>query len=192
MRIVEASGRRSLGGTRFHRERSIFWPLKDSSRKSWPKRTCHPLEQTDVANFMNWRGALRDWLPRLAAVASARPDYIAGNRRCDAAIGKRGNCEELLDCDLRFHLELCDLSAIPTSSSTPVASCCPFLRLCACAWLQRRHLGMDLTWKPPHQRIIDLIREGEGAVAEQYVKKAMERFLKPHTTTGRRRLPHAG
>lgn len=29
-----------------------------------------------------------------------------------------------------------------------------------------------------HQRIIDLIREGEGDVAEQYVKSAMERFAK--------------
>jgi len=29
-----------------------------------------------------------------------------------------------------------------------------------------------------HQRIIDLIREGEGDVAEQYVKRAMIRFAK--------------
>jgi DNA-binding FadR family transcriptional regulator len=29
-----------------------------------------------------------------------------------------------------------------------------------------------------HQRIIDLVREGEGDVAEQYVKKAMIRFAK--------------
>ena len=27
-----------------------------------------------------------------------------------------------------------------------------------------------------HQRIVDLLREGEGEVAEQYVKKAMARF----------------
>ena len=30
----------------------------------------------------------------------------------------------------------------------------------------------------PHQRVIDLIAEGEGEIAEQYVKKAMERFAK--------------
>ena len=29
-----------------------------------------------------------------------------------------------------------------------------------------------------HQRIIDLLREGEGEVAEQYVKRAMIRFAK--------------
>jgi DNA-binding GntR family transcriptional regulator len=29
-----------------------------------------------------------------------------------------------------------------------------------------------------HQRIIDLIAEGEGEVAEQYIKKAMDRFAR--------------
>ncbi|MGC1296219.1 MAG: hypothetical protein WA869_14385 [Alloacidobacterium sp.] len=29
-----------------------------------------------------------------------------------------------------------------------------------------------------HQRILDLVREGEGEIAEQYVKRAMERFAK--------------
>jgi DNA-binding GntR family transcriptional regulator len=29
-----------------------------------------------------------------------------------------------------------------------------------------------------HQRIVDLLREGDGDIAEQYVKKAMVRFAK--------------
>ena len=29
-----------------------------------------------------------------------------------------------------------------------------------------------------HQRIVDLLREGDGEMAEQYVKKAMVRFAK--------------
>ena len=41
-----------------------------------------------------------------------------------------------------------------------------------------------------HQRIIDLLREGEGEVAEQYVKKAMERFAKTAYDNWEKRTPH--
>jgi DNA-binding GntR family transcriptional regulator len=43
-----------------------------------------------------------------------------------------------------------------------------------------------------HQRIIDLLREGEGEVAEQYVKRAMERFAKTAYDNWEKRTPHAG
>ena len=36
-----------------------------------------------------------------------------------------------------------------------------------------------------HQRIIDLIREGEGDIARQYLNKAMERFARRRLPTGR-------
>ena len=40
-----------------------------------------------------------------------------------------------------------------------------------------------------HQRIIDLLREGEGEIAEQYVKKAMERFAKTAYDNWEKRIP---
>jgi len=43
-----------------------------------------------------------------------------------------------------------------------------------------------------HQRIIDLIREGEGEVAEQYVKKAMARFARTAYDNWENRVAKAG
>jgi DNA-binding GntR family transcriptional regulator len=43
-----------------------------------------------------------------------------------------------------------------------------------------------------HQRIIDLLREGEGEIAEQYVKKAMERFSKTAYDNWEKRISHTG
>jgi hypothetical protein len=42
-----------------------------------------------------------------------------------------------------------------------------------------------------HQRIIDLLREAEGEVAEQYVKKAMARFAKTAYDNWENRAAHA-
>lgn len=38
--------------------------------------------------------------------------------------------------------------------------------------------------------LIDLMREGEGDVAEQYVKKAMARFAKTAYDNWEKRVPH--
>ena len=43
-----------------------------------------------------------------------------------------------------------------------------------------------------HQRIVDSIREGEGEVAEQYVKKAMDRIAKTAYDYWEKREDHAG
>jgi DNA-binding FadR family transcriptional regulator len=41
-----------------------------------------------------------------------------------------------------------------------------------------------------HQRIVDLLREGEGEVAEQYVKKAMARFAQTAYDNWEKRISH--
>jgi DNA-binding FadR family transcriptional regulator len=43
-----------------------------------------------------------------------------------------------------------------------------------------------------HQRIVDLLRDGEGEVAEQYVKKAMARFAKTAHDNWEKRVSHGG
>ena len=44
----------------------------------------------------------------------------------------------------------------------------------------------------PHQRIIDLIAEGEGDIAEQYVKRVMDRFAQTAYDHWERRSATAG
>jgi DNA-binding GntR family transcriptional regulator len=87
--------------------------------------------------------------------------------------------EDLLDYDLFFHLELCELSRNPYLIEHARRILVPFFAFVrmrvamsgqvASAW------DKDLE---AHQRIVDLLREGEGEIAEQYVKSAMERFAK--------------
>ena len=92
---------------------------------------------------------------------------------------KAKNAGGMLDCDLQFHLELCRLSGNKHLFDYAQRMLTPFfafvrLRLTAggrgtSVW------DKDLE---SHQRIVDLLRDGEGDVAEQYVKKAMLRFAK--------------
>ncbi len=94
--------------------------------------------------------------------------------RATALAGER---EHLLDCDLQFHLELCRLSQNPFVIEQARRILLPFfafIRMRVTTSGQKTAVwGKDLE---AHQRIVDLLREGEGEVAEQYVKRAMERF----------------
>ena len=90
-----------------------------------------------------------------------------------------GNCEGLLDCDLLYHLELCELSGNPYVIQHARRILLPFF---AFVRMRVTASGQETSaWHrdlEAHQRIIDLLREGEGEIAEQYVKKAMDRFAK--------------
>src|SRR6202048_5600428 len=82
---------------------------KESGRSA---RVVH-LTERDVAQLYELRGALEGLAARLAV--EARPDLsklqsaVDGVRRA----ANEGSCKALLQCDLRFHLELCELSGNP-------------------------------------------------------------------------------
>jgi DNA-binding GntR family transcriptional regulator len=104
-----------------------------------------------------------------------------------------GNCETLLQYDLQFHLELCELSGNPFIVEQSRRLLVPFF-----AFVRMRVAASGQTTSPwdkdleAHQRIIDLLREAEGEVAEQYVKKAMGRFAKTAYDNWENRTSHAG
>jgi DNA-binding GntR family transcriptional regulator len=104
-----------------------------------------------------------------------------------------GNCETLLQCDLQFHLELCELSGNPFIVEQSRRLLVPFF-----AFVRMRVAASRQTTSPwdkdleAHQRIIDLLREAEGELAEQYVKKAMGRFAKTAYDNWENRTSHAG
>ena len=133
----------------------------------------------DVAQLYELRGALEGLAARLAA--KTRPDLsklesaVAGMRRA----ASEGNCEALLQHDLQFHLRLCELSGNPFIVEQSRRLLVPFF-----AFVRMRVATSGQTTSPwdkdleAHQRIIDLLREGEDDIAELYVKRAMARFAK--------------
>ncbi len=151
------------------------------------------LSETDVAQLYELRGALEGLAARLAV--KARPDLsklqsaVDGMRR---AVNE-GSCMALLQCDLRFHLELCELSGNPYVVDQSRRLLVPFF-----AFVRMRVAASGQTTSPwdrdleAHQRIVDLLRLAEGEVAEQYVKKAMARFAKTAYDNWDNRTSHAG
>lgn len=141
-------------------------------------RVVHFSEQ-DVLQLYQIRGAIEGLAARL--VASAHSDVSAlqiavnGMREASAA----GLREELLDCDCQFHLRLCEASGNPFVLEQGRRILLPFfafVRIRVIASRQETSVwSRDLE---AHQRIIDLISEGEGEIAEQYVKRIMNRFAR--------------
>ncbi len=151
------------------------------------------LSETDVGHIYYLRGAIEGLAARLAA--QHRQDLSALQAAMDAMreSAQSGDREALLDCDLRYHLALCELSHNPyliEHASRILVPLFAFVRMRVSASGQSPSVwGKDLE---AHQRIIDLIREGEGEVAEQYVKRAMERFAKTAYDNWEKREAHAG
>ena len=90
---------------------------------------------------------------------------------------KKDRCQDLLDGDLEFHLELCRLSGNSYVLEHARKVLLPFF---AFVRIRVMTTGQSTSaWNrdlEAHQRIIDLLREGEGDVAEQYVRRVMMRF----------------
>ena len=90
---------------------------------------------------------------------------------------KNDQPEDMLDADLKFHLELCRLSGNRYLLEHARKLLLP---LFAFARIRVLASGQDASaWTrdlESHQRIVDLIKEGQGDVAEQYVRYAISRF----------------
>jgi DNA-binding GntR family transcriptional regulator len=160
---------------------------KESGRSA---RVIHLSEQA-VAQLYELRGAIEGLAARLAV--SAHSDLSVLQAAVDAMrqAARSGNCESLLDGDLRFHLELCEISRNPFVLEHARRILLPFfafvrMRVTA-SGQQTSAWDKDLE---AHQRIVDLLREGEGEVAEQYVKKAMARFAQTAYDNWEKRISH--
>jgi DNA-binding GntR family transcriptional regulator len=141
-------------------------------------RVIHFSEE-DVAYIYQLRGAIEGLAARLAATAQPDLNVLQATLDVMRESASSGNCDGLLDCDSLFHIELCELSGNPYVIAHARRILLPFF-----AFVRMRVAASGQgtsAWDKDleaHQRIIDLLREGEGEIAEQYVKKAMERFAK--------------
>ena len=137
------------------------------------------LTEQDVVQLYQMRSVVEGLAANLAA--QIQPDFsilqsfVEGMRRA-AKAGSSGN---MLDWDLKFHLELSRLSGNRHLLDYAQRILTPFF-----AFVRLRIImggqGTSVWDKDleSHQRIVDLLRDGDGDLAEQYVRKAMVRFAK--------------
>jgi DNA-binding GntR family transcriptional regulator len=135
------------------------------------------LSEQDVLDLYELRGALEGLAARLAVARRVDPkkleDSVAAMRRAS----KERRLEDLLDADQKFHMELCELSGNPHVVDHARRVLLPFF-----AFVRIRVITSGQTTEAwdrdleAHQRVVDLIREGEGDVAELYVRRIMARF----------------
>jgi DNA-binding GntR family transcriptional regulator len=149
--------------------------------------------EADVAHIYQLRGAIEGLAARLAAATQPDLNVLQATMDVMRESASSGNCDGLLDCDSLFHLELCELSSNPYVIAHARRILLPFF-----AFVRMRVAASGQgtsAWDKDleaHQRIIDLLRDGEGELAEQYVKKAMERFAKTAYDNWEKRISHAG
>jgi DNA-binding GntR family transcriptional regulator len=151
------------------------------------------LSEADVAHIYELRGAIEGLAARLAAQSPQDVDVLQATMDAMRESARIGDREGLIDCDLRYHLALCELSHNPYLIEHARRILVPlfaFVRMRVSASGQS-----TAAWEKDleaHQRIIDLVREGEGEVAEQYVRIAMGRFAKTAYDYWEKRVEHAG
>jgi DNA-binding GntR family transcriptional regulator len=135
------------------------------------------LTEQDVLQIYEIRGALEGLAARLLASRSGEIQPLEEALNMMRRAWKQGCAAELIDADLRFHLELCRLS-----NNSYVFEHARRVLLPLFAFVRIRVLssGQDTTvWGKDfeaHQRIVDLVKDGQGTVAEIYIQRMMERF----------------
>jgi DNA-binding GntR family transcriptional regulator len=149
-----------------------------TKRSGRSARVVHFSEQ-DVVQIYQVRGAVEGLAARLAALAEADLSMLQaavdGMREASAA----GHRDALLGCDLQFHLHMCEASGNPFLIEQARRILLPFFAFVRMrVTVSQQETAVWSKDLEAHQRIIDLIREGEGEIAEQYVKRAMERFAR--------------
>src|ERR1700678_1754629 len=151
------------------------------------------LSEDDVVHIYQLRGAVEGLAARLAAEAKPNLNALQATMDIMRESASAGNCEGLLDCDLLFHLELCELSGNPYVMQHARRILLPFF---AFVRMRVTASGQETSaWDrdlEAHQRIIDLLHEGEREIAEQYEKKAMERFSKTAYDNWEKRVSYTG
>ncbi len=195
MRIVEATWAAKFGVAQASIREAVNilahagFVSKASGRSA---RVIH-LSEDDVVHIYQLRGAVEGLAARLAAEARPNLNVLQATMDVMRESASAGTCEGLLDCDLLYHLELCELSGNPHVMQHARRILLPFF---AFVRMRVSASGQETSaWDKDleaHQRIIDLLREGEGEIAEQYVKKAMERFSKTAYDNWEKRISHTG
>jgi DNA-binding GntR family transcriptional regulator len=135
------------------------------------------LTEQDVLELYELRGAAEGLAARLAG--ARRADVTNLQEAVDAMrrASRKKRTADLVDADREFHLELCRISGNPHLVEHAGRVLLPFFAFARIRIIASKQdtsaWDRDLE---AHQRIVDLVREGEGEVAEHYIRRAMARF----------------
>ena len=150
------------------------------------------LSEADITHIYQLRGAIEGLAARLAAESRQDVHLLQGAMDTMRKSAQIGDPERLIDGDLAYHLALCEISQNPYLIEHARRILIP---LFAFVRMRVSTSGQSTSaWEKDleaHQRTIDLISEGEGDVAERYVKRAMERFAKTAYVYWEKREEHA-
>jgi DNA-binding GntR family transcriptional regulator len=135
------------------------------------------LNEQDVLHLYEIRGAIEGLAARLAATRRADVAELQQMVYAMRRASKKNRTADLVDADREFHLELCRISGNPHLVEHAGRVLLPFFAFARIRIIASKQdtsaWDRDLE---AHQRVVDLVREGEGEVAEQYIRRAMARF----------------
>lgn len=178
-RIVEGTWSHRLGVAQGSVREAIHLLAQDGfvTKASGRSARVVNLSESDVSQIFALRGVLEGLAARIVAQSGIDITPLSAALKQMRKALKEDSAEQMIDSDLAFHLELCRLSGnayLLEHARRVILPLFAFARIrvlgsgqSAEAW------GKDMD---VHQRIVDLIREGSGDLAEQYVHHAMRRF----------------
>jgi DNA-binding GntR family transcriptional regulator len=179
MRIVEAFWARKFGVAQASIREAINLLSQEGfvTKASGRSARVVNLTERDVLQIYEIRGALEGLAARLLALHADEVQPLEDALDRMRRAWKQGRTADLIDADLAFHLELCRLSR---NSYVFEHARRVLLPLFAFVRIRVLSSGQDTAvWGKDfeaHQRIVDLVKDGQGAVAEIYVQRMMERF----------------
>lgn len=194
MRIVECTWARKLGVAQGSIREAINLLAQDGFVTKAAGRSARvvSLSQQDVLDLYELRGVLEGLAARILARTSPGLEPLESALASMRHALKTDRAEEMLDSDLKFHLELCRLAG---NSYVLEHARKVILPLFAFARIRVLSSGQDASvWGKDleaHQRVIDVIREGHADIAEQYVRHAISRFAQNAYENWEKKAPAA-
>ena len=178
-RVVEGKWAREFGAAQASVREAINllisegFVVKDAGRSA---RVVRYTEQ-DVQRIYEVRTALEGMAALLAC--QRRSDLQSAEAAVDgmAAAVKSGDLRMLVESDLRFHVGIAEASGNPLLTDLVRRLISPLFAFVLLRVL-KSHQGPGI-WSeqlPPHRRLIEIIWEGDPALAQQYAQHAMARF----------------
>lgn len=178
-RVIEGKWARELGVAQASVREAINLLTSDGFLVKDAGRSARVVRYSEdrVARMYEIRGALEGLAAQLAAESQADLSEVeaAAERMADAA--RRADMKAIIESDLAFHLALAEASGNPVLAAMVRRLLTPLFAFVLLRVLKSGQ-GPD-AWSadlPRHRRMIEIVREGDGAVAGQYVKAWVGRF----------------
>jgi DNA-binding GntR family transcriptional regulator len=173
VRIIEGTWGRKLGVAQGSIREAINLLAQEGfvTKVSGRSARVVSLNEQDVLHLYEIRGAIEGLAARLAATRRADVEELQQMVDAMRHASKKNRTADLVD------LELCRISGNPHLVEHAGRVLLPFFAFARIRIIASKQdtsaWDRDLE---AHQRVVDLVREGEGEVAEQYIRRAMARF----------------